>query len=126
MIQSQTQQLQSQQAIAYYNSGVDITKGTASQVIQKTGEQANMKIQEIKDNVNAYVSNQKKMGNAAATSGLLAGISQGAGSVFNATMNQMMFNAQYGNNNNNDNNLMNTNNASVQTLKTTVQPRWWI
>jgi hypothetical protein len=104
MIQSQSQQLQSQQAIAYFNNGVDITKGTASQVIQRTGEQAAMKIQEIRDNLSAYASNQKKMGSANAVSGLIGGISQGFGAVATATMNEITYNAQY--KKNDSNNLM--------------------
>jgi uncharacterized protein YegP (UPF0339 family) len=76
-IGSQIRQQQQQQAIAYTNSGVDPSKGTADYVIQRTGEYGTMKMQEIYDNVNQYVDNQRRMGDSSSKSAIAGGYAQG-------------------------------------------------
>jgi hypothetical protein len=75
---AQTRQLQQQQAVAYMNSNVDISQGTAAQVIQRTGEQGLMKMNELKQNLDTSISNQNKITSFNANEALLLGIVKSA------------------------------------------------
>lgn len=77
-ISAKTRELQNQQALAYLNSGVDITQGTASYVLNHTTQQGLMKMEEIKNNVAIQVRNAKKLSSTQATQNLMNGIVGGA------------------------------------------------
>ncbi len=76
-ISAKTRELQNQQALAYLNSGVDITQGTASYVLNHTTQQGLMKMNEIKNNVAIQVRNAKKLSSTQATQNLMNGIVNG-------------------------------------------------
>jgi hypothetical protein len=77
-IGTQTRQLQAQQAIAFANSNIDLSQGSAQSMLQKTGQNGIEKMYEVQDNLNAYIRNQKRVSLNQANTALLSGLSQGA------------------------------------------------
>lgn len=76
-IGSQARQLMNQQALAFINSGVDVSQGTARYVINHTQEQGIAKMNEIKNNLDIQIKNSKRLSSAQATSGIWQSITNG-------------------------------------------------
>ena len=100
-IMAQTRRLQEQQAIAYMNSNVDISQGTASYVIQKTSEQGLQKMSEVKQNLNTYISNTRRISSSTANAALWSGIMGAINTGTTGLANISLYNQQYSALNNN-------------------------
>ena len=121
-IGSQVRQMMNAQAMQYMNSGVDISQGTALYVLNHTKEQGDMKINEIRDNVNINIENISNMSVYNAQVGLTTGIMNGINNMTNRLGNTISRYQQAGvfntNNNNNNNNTTGTGgNTNATTTK---------
>lgn len=82
-IGAQVRQQMNQQAMQYMNAGVDVSQGTAFKVISHTQQQGEMKLNEIKNNVNTNLDNMKSIATTQATMGLMSNIFSGINSGIN-------------------------------------------
>ncbi len=113
-IGAQVRQQMNQQAMQYMNAGVDISQGTAFKVISHTQQQGEMKLNEIKNNVNTNLNNMKSIATAQATMSLMSNIFSGINSGINRGFDFMNSAAKAGAfsqnpQKNNNNNIINPN-----------------
>lgn len=76
-IGAQVREQMNNQANQYMNAGVDVSQGTANYVIAHTQEQGTMKLNEIQNNLNATITNMRKLSSSQATAGLVSNIANG-------------------------------------------------
>lgn len=88
-IGAQVRQQMNQQAMQYMNAGVDVSQGTAFKVISHTQQQGEMKLNEIKNNVEINLSNLKNIPTVNATAYLISGLTNSLNSVVNAYTGQL-------------------------------------
>ncbi|MDR0423222.1 MAG: hypothetical protein LBH46_01385 [Rickettsiales bacterium] len=103
LITQQAAQLSSQQAIAYMNSGVDVSKGTAQHTIQNTIKQAQERTKDLWNATEKQVSSIKSMTDAQAQAAVWEGVSAAAVNIADGYSKQKYHDRinYVGNNNNN-------------------------
>lgn len=118
-IGSQVRQMMNAQAMQYMNSGVDVSQGTALYVINHTKEQGDLRMQEIRNNVNTNIENINSMSTYNAQVGLQTGIMNGINNATNTIGNAVDRYQKAGVFNTNTNTNANTTNTTNNNLTST-------